>query len=77
MTGVYLSEALSPPSFCLGWSSKFVGCESGQSVKLLQNMDSNTTQQLPMASHTSVYTVLWEGEGGGVAQVVEVQQTEG
>ncbi len=28
--GVHLSEALSPPWFCLGWSSSFVGSESGQ-----------------------------------------------
>jgi hypothetical protein len=41
---------LRPPSllgFCLGWSSNFVGSESGPiySVKLLQNMVSNMTQQ--------------------------------
>jgi len=61
---------LRPPplqGFCLGWSSNFVGSESGQkqSVKLLQNMASNTTQYPPPPpSHTlSVYTVrsLWEG----------------
>jgi hypothetical protein len=61
---------LRPPplqGFCLGWSSIFVGSESGQkqSVKLLQNMASNTTQYPPPPpSHTlSVYTVLslWEG----------------
>ncbi len=27
---VYLSEATSPPRFCLGWGSNFVGSESGQ-----------------------------------------------
>jgi hypothetical protein len=45
-TGANLSEALSPPRFCLGWSSNFVGSESDQiqSVKLLQNMLSNRTQ---------------------------------
>ncbi len=33
--------------FCLGWCSNFVGSESGQkqSVKRLQNMVDNTTQQ--------------------------------
>jgi hypothetical protein len=55
---------------CLGWCSNFVGSESGQkqSVKLLQNMVYNTTQQPPPPhSHTlSVYTVhlFWDwGEG--------------
>ena len=55
--GVYLSEA----GFWLGWSSNFVGSESGriQSVKLLQNMVSNRTQHLPPPpSHTLFYTVL-------------------
>jgi hypothetical protein len=35
--------------FCLGWSSNFVGSESGQiqSLKLLKNMISNRTQHLP------------------------------
>ncbi len=32
---------------CLGWCSNFVGSESGQSVKLLQNMVHNTTQHHP------------------------------
>ncbi len=41
---------LRPPpllGFCLGWCNNFVGSESGQkqSVKLLQNMVSNTIQQ--------------------------------
>jgi hypothetical protein len=54
--GIYLSEALSLLGFCLGWSSNFVGSESGQilSVKLPQNMVSNKTQlhhPLPL-SHT-------------------------
>jgi len=46
-----------------GWSSNFVGSESGQiqSAKLLQNMVANRTQQ----------------GGGGVARmVVEVEDTE-
>jgi hypothetical protein len=43
---------LRPPpllGFCLGWSSNFVGSESGQiqSVKLLQNMASSRTQHPP------------------------------
>jgi len=50
-TGVCLSEAPSPSllRFCLGWSSNFVGSESGQiqSVKLHQNMVSNRIQQPP------------------------------
>ncbi len=45
----------SPPllGFCLGWKDNFVGSESGQihSVKLLQNMVSNTTQQPLTPSH--------------------------
>jgi hypothetical protein len=51
---------LRPPpllGFCLGWSSNFVGSESGkiQSVNLQQDSTPPTTSQL----HTlSVYTVL-------------------
>jgi hypothetical protein len=59
---VYLSELLPLLGFCLRWSSNFVGSESGQiqSVKLMQNMVSNTTKKPPPPpSHTlSVYTVL-------------------
>ncbi len=63
---------LRPPpllGFRLGLSSNFVGSESGQiqSVKLLQNMVSNTTQQPPpVPNHTLSVCVLWhrEGEGG-------------
>ncbi len=56
--------------FCLGWCSNFVGSESGQkqSVKLLQNMVYNTTQNPPPPSQPlSVYTVrlLWGGGGMG------------
>jgi hypothetical protein len=48
--GVYL---LRPPpllGFCLGWCCNFVGSEFGhiQSVKLLQNMVSNSTPYLPL-----------------------------
>ncbi len=63
------------PKCCLYWSFLFgggvailVGSESGQkqSVKFLQNMVYNTTQQPPHSPHNhtlSVYTVrlLWEG----------------
>ncbi len=65
--GVYLSETHSPLRVCLGWSSNFVGSESGQiqSVKLFQNMVSNRTPQPPpSSSHSlSVYTVLCHREG--------------
>ncbi len=42
------------PGFCLGWSSNFVGSESGQiqSVKLQQNMTSNRTQHPTPPCHT-------------------------
>jgi hypothetical protein len=45
---VCLSEAPSPPGFCLWWSSNFVGSEFGQvqRVTLLQNMVSNPTAVL-------------------------------
>ncbi len=64
---------LRPPpfflGFCLGWSSNFVGSESGQiqSIKLLQNMVSNRTHHSPLPhSHTlSICTVLTHGGGGG------------
>jgi hypothetical protein len=64
---------LRPPPllvFCLRWWSIFVGSESGQeqSVKLLQNMVSNTTQQLPTPSqpHTvCTYCTLNLERGGG------------
>jgi hypothetical protein len=59
--GVYL-RSLPLLGFCLGWSSNFVGSESGQirNVKLLLNMVSNRTQHpLSPPSHTlSVYTAL-------------------
>jgi hypothetical protein len=66
-----MSDAPSPPGFCLGWSSNFVGSESGQiqSVKLLQNMVSNRTQQStrpPPASYTlSIYCILYFDTGKG------------
>jgi hypothetical protein len=47
-----------PPvlGFCLGWSSSWIGSKSGQvqSVKLLQNVVSNSTQHPapPPPSHT-------------------------
>ncbi len=47
MATIYLSEAPSPPMFCVGRSSNFVSSESDQiqNVKLLQNMVSNTTRE--------------------------------
>ncbi len=61
-----------PPllGFCLGWKGNFVGSESGQiqSVKLLENMVSNTTQHPPPPSHTLYFD---KGKGGG-----EVNQRE-
>ncbi len=64
---------LRPPpllGFYLGWSSNFLGSESGQiqSVKLLQNMVSNTTQHPPPPPrHTlsCIYCTLTQGWGGG------------
>ncbi len=60
---------LRPPpllNLCLGWSSNFVGSESGQiqSVKLLQNTVSNRTQHHP-SQILSVYTILWHRKGVG------------
>jgi hypothetical protein len=63
---------LRPPpllGFCLGWSSNFIGSESGQihSVKLLQNMVSNRTQSSPHPTqlHTiCIYCTLTKGSGG-------------
>jgi hypothetical protein len=53
---------LRPPvllGFCLGWSSNFVGSESGQlqSIKLLQNMVPKTTLYLPPPPLHTVYVV--------------------
>ncbi len=64
---------LRPPpllDFCLGWCCNFVGSESGQkqSVKLLQNMLSNTTQHtpIPFQPHTvCIYCTLTMGRGEG------------
>ncbi len=66
---VYLSVAPSPPiGFCLGWCSNLVGSKSGQiqSVKLLQNKVSNTTQQHspPPIQTLSAFTILLHREGG-------------
>jgi hypothetical protein len=60
---------LRPPpllGFCLKWCSNFVGSESGQiqSVKLLQNMVSNTTQYPPSSNTLPLYTVLDTGKKG-------------
>ena len=59
-----------PPSllgFCLGWSSDFVGSEYGQiqSVKLLQNMISNTTQRPPPPPDTHCLYILYFDTGNG------------
>jgi hypothetical protein len=59
---------------CLGWSSNFVGSESGQiqSVKLLQNMVSNRTPQLPPPPlrytlyTVQIYSILIHTGKGGV-----------
>ncbi len=52
--------------FCLGWSSNFVGFDSGQiqSAKLLKNMVSGLNTPTPPSHTLSVYTVLWHREGG-------------
>jgi hypothetical protein len=62
---------LRPPPllvFCLGWCSNFVGSVSGhiQSVKILQNMVSNRTPNLPPLHTVNVYTVylFTQGRGG-------------
>ncbi len=70
LTQVFI--CLRPPpllDFCLGWSSNFVGSESGQieSVKLLQNMVSNTTEHCPAPTqpHTvCICCTLTRGRGG-------------
>jgi hypothetical protein len=64
-----------PPvlGFCLGWCSNFVGSESGQnqSVKLLQDMLSITTQQPlhPLPATLCLYILYVDfgkgGNGGG------------
>ena len=71
---------LRPPpllDFCLGWSSNFVGSESGQiqSVKFLQNMVSNRTHNPPTPSqpltvciHCMYRLYFDKGRGGGVNQ---------
>jgi hypothetical protein len=66
----FLSEALYPPRFCLGWSSNFVGSESGQiqSVKTpaedgLQHIATPLPTPLP-ATHCLYklyFDMHWEG----------------
>ncbi len=68
--GVHLSKAPYPYSFCLGWSSNFVGSESGQiqSVKLLRNMVSqqDSTHPPPSQPHTvCTYIRYFDTEKGG------------
>jgi hypothetical protein len=69
---------LRPPpllGFCLGWCSNFVDSESGQkqSVKLLQNMVSNTAQHPPPTpsepNTVCIYCTLSLGLGGGGGEV--------
>jgi hypothetical protein len=52
----------------LGWSSNFVGSESGQiqSVKLLQNMVSNTTQHPQPLPATHRLYILYFDTGKGL-----------
>jgi hypothetical protein len=54
--------------FCLGWSSNFVGFDSGQiqSAKLLKNMASGLNTPIP-PSHTHCQYILYfdTGKGGG------------
>jgi hypothetical protein len=65
---------LRPPpllGFCLGWSSNFIGSESGQGVKLMQIMVSNRTQHPPthfLAAHCLYILYFDTGKGGGVNQ---------
>ncbi len=67
-----------PPllGYCLGWSSNFVGSESGQiqSVKHLQNMVSNRTQHPLPATHCLYKLYFDTGKGEGMG---EVNQKEG
>jgi hypothetical protein len=72
--GTSLSESPSPPR--MGWSSNFIGSESGQihSVKLFQNMVSSRTQSphpLP-ATHCLYILYFYTGKGGR-----ELNQREG
>jgi hypothetical protein len=63
LCGRYLSEAPSPPRFCLGVIHQGTKFGQIQSIKLLQNVISNTNPR----SHTlSVYTVrCFDTEKGG------------
>jgi hypothetical protein len=77
---VYLSEAPSLLGFCLGWSSNFVGSESGpiQCVKLLQNMVSNRTQHPPPLPATHcLYILYFDTEKGGGGRVEPERRLEG
>jgi hypothetical protein len=74
---------LTPPpllGFCLGWSSNFVGSESGQiqSVKLLYNMVSNRNrhpQPLP-ATHCLYILYCETGKGGWEGRVEPARRLE-
>ncbi len=62
--------------FCQGWSSDFVGSESGQiqSVKLLQNVVSNRIQLPHPLPATQCLCVLYFDTGKGVGGRVEPQR---
>ncbi len=86
----YMPEAMRQVCICLrpppllgfwfGWSSNFVGSESGQiqSVKLLQNMVSNRNRHPSQPSQPqTVYCTLthrWGGEGVEPERRLEGQQ---
>ncbi len=69
--------------FCLGWSSNFVGSESGQiqSFNLLQNMVSNRTQyhptSIPARHFLYIYCTLTQGRGEGGGRVEPERRLEG
>jgi hypothetical protein len=77
---------LRPPlllGFCFGWSSNFVGSESGQiqSIKLLQKIVSNRTPYPPPLKHCILInsTVIHpkKGVGGGRVEQREGESREG
>ncbi len=80
VASVYLSEAPPILGFCLGWSSNYVGSESGQIQNMgwpsnfvgyesgqIQNMVSNRTQHpQPLPTTYCLYILYFEKrEGGG------------
>ncbi len=78
--GIYLSEAHPLLGFCSGWSSNFVGSESGQIhiQMFMQNIVSNRTQyphSLP-ATHC-LYTLYFGTEKGVSRRVATERRIEG